>query len=82
MLWSTCKCFLKSYWSSTLNDIHHRNFFALHKNHVMVNVNMFSQVVVVFNSEWHSIHELFCFHKNHVMVNVQVFSQVVVSKQC
>ena len=48
----------------------------------MVNVNMFSQVVVVFNSELHSTHELFAFIKNHVMVNVQVFSQVVVFKQC
>jgi len=86
MLWSTCMCFLKLLWSSTLNDIHHMKFFAIHKkscygqracvfssrcglqlwmtfitwsfslfikNHVMVNVHVFSQVVVVFNCEWH-----------------------------
>ena len=31
MLWSTCMCFLKSLWSSTLNDIHHLKFFANNK---------------------------------------------------
>ena len=29
------------------------------KNHVMIYVQVFSQVVVVFNFEWHSSHELF-----------------------
>ena len=63
MLWSTCMCFLKSLWSSTLNDIHHMKFFAIHKRSCyghMNHMNFFAihkkscygQGACVFSSRW------------------------------
>ena len=38
-------------FSQVVDDMKHMNFFSLHKNHVMVDMNVFFQVVMVFNSE-------------------------------
>ena len=96
MLWSTCMCFLKSLWSSTLNDIHHMKFFAIHKRSCyghMNHMNFFAihkkscygQRACVFSSRWglqlwmtFITWSFSLFIKNHVMVNMQVFSHVVV----
>ena len=100
MLWSRCMCFLKSLRSSTLNDIHHMKFFAIHKRSCyghMNHMNFFAihkkscygQRACVFSSRcglqlWMTFitWSFSLFIKNHVMVNVHVFSQVIVVFNC